>query len=85
MLILSDGAAKALQEDGLRVLRQKILDHWFEQLRGAGETLGDQGREAVIAEVLEMSRADPALTQAELVMYADLRLVDLALERRRAH
>ncbi len=84
MLVISDNAMRAFHAEGRKALRQHILAGWYERLRGAGEAVGDSGRNAILGRIDEMSLDDPTLTIADLTMLADLMLVDAANELRAA-
>lgn len=82
MLVISDASARVFHADGLRALRQRILAGWAERLRSAGDTVGEEGRNQILARIDAMSLEDPSLTVADLNMLADLMLVDAASQAR---
>ena len=80
MFKISNETMDTFHEEGLKKLEQKILKHWFEDLKASGELAGPEGRAEVVENVKVVSRDDPELTEGELIMLADLMLVFVAKE-----
>ena len=83
MLVVSNSVADAYLEEGLQVLRHKILAHWSQRLASSATAAGKEGRAFVLKEVEDSARADPDLTESDLMMLADLSLVAFVSEKRR--
>ena len=84
MFKISNETMDTFHEEGLQNLEQKILKHWFDDLKASGDLAGPKGRAEVMENVKSVSRDDPELTEGELIMLADLMLVSFANEKRRA-
>lgn len=84
MQIISQRTASAFHEEGLVRLRQKILLRWKADLSAAATEAGADGREAVLNEIAQASRNDPDMTETDLMLLADLRIVSFADEKRSA-
>jgi hypothetical protein len=84
MLEITEGQMIAIAADARARLRPTLLQHWFEGMRTSGDVVGPDLREQVIREVEELAAGDPELDLADLMMIADLRLVSIAGEVRRA-
>lgn len=84
MLKISEGTMAAFKDDARRNLRYSLLAHWLDDLRTSGEAVGPEGREQVLREVEDAAAEDPELGLDDLMMIADLRLVALAGEVRKA-
>jgi hypothetical protein len=84
MLRISEGTMDALRDEARRNLRPSLLAHWFEDLHTSGDAVGPDGREEVLREVEALAVEDPELGLDDLMMIADLRLVALAGEVRKA-
>ena len=75
MLEISDSVAGAFTQQGLARLRQRILAGWHERLQGPATRAGEDGRNRALAQIEAMARDNPKLTEAQLVMLADVALV----------
>lgn len=83
MLLVSNAVADAYLQQGLRILRRKTLEHWAESLASSATAFGEDGRAFVLQEVEDSARADPDLSESDLMMLADISLIALASEKRR--
>jgi hypothetical protein len=83
MFRISDSVAEAFALQGMARLRQRILDGWHRRLHAAATRAGEEGRERVLAQVETMARNNPRLTDAQLIMLADVALVGQAPAGRR--
>lgn len=75
MLTISETVADAFADRGLARLRQAILAGWQRRLPAVSARAGDHGRARVLAQVEQAARKDPRLTEAQLMMLADVALV----------
>ena len=78
MLEISDSVAGAFASEGLARLRQRILAGWHERLNGPATRAGEDGRNRALAQVEAMAADNPRLTEAQLVMLADVALLKQA-------
>ena len=82
MLRVTPQAMTTLERRRTEALHQVIVDHWLASRRTAGAAATPAGRQAVLSQIDEAARSDPSLTQAELVLLADLMLVETANRQR---
>ena len=82
MKIVSDQTFGAFQDKGLAQLRQKILERWHKNQNEAANEAGQDGREEILADIESLSREDPSLTETNLMLLADLKLVEVSNQRR---
>jgi hypothetical protein len=75
MLEISDSVAGAFARQGFARLRQRIVAGWHERLAGPATRAGEDGRGRALAQVETMAQDNPRLTEAQLVMLADIALL----------
>jgi hypothetical protein len=78
VLEISGNVAEAYTRQGLSRLRERILAGWHERLLGPATSAGEDGRNRALAQVEAMARDNPSLTEAQLVMLADVAVVKQA-------
>lgn len=82
MRTISNKTFKAFHDEGLRQLRQRILQRWKENLNFSATEVGEDGRNEVLDEIEALSHEDPKMTEGNLMALADLRVVEVANHRR---
>lgn len=85
MLTISPNVAHAFETQGFARLRQAILTGWHRRLRDVATHAGDEGRGRVIAKIEDTARRNPHLSEAQLVMLADVVLVRTTPMPQEAH
>jgi hypothetical protein len=70
-------------EERLR-LRPNLLQHWTTSMRASLGSISPTSREQLLIDMEQLAKEDAALDLADLMMIADLRLMELAAESRKA-
>ena len=69
-------------EERLR-LRQHLLQHWAVSMRASLGAVSLTSREQLLIDMEELAKEDVALDLADLIMIADLRLMEMAADSRK--